>query len=87
MAENETIALAQDDAFWRKAAWLLARRLGGEVVITDEEWGRVPEAPDMILARADGGAMRWVAQRRSSIPVLEPRQERSDEKGAHHDGR
>jgi hypothetical protein len=71
VAENETIALEQDDAFWRKAAWLLIRRLGGEVVISDEEWEHVPEAPELILARTDG-AMRWVATRRSAIPVLEP---------------
>ena len=71
MPENETVALEQDDAFWRKAAWLLLRRLGGEVVITDEEWARVPEEPELILARTDG-AMRWIAQRRYIIPVLEP---------------
>jgi hypothetical protein len=80
MPERETIALAEDLAFREKAMWLLIRKLGGEVVISDEEWVHVPEAPELILARTDG-AMRWVAQRRYVIPVLEPGKERSDEEG------
>jgi hypothetical protein len=75
--ERETVALEQDDTFWRKAAWLLLRRLGGEVVISGKEWENVPGEPELILARTDG-AMRWVARLVSPAPA----KERSDEKEA-----
>jgi hypothetical protein len=71
VAEIVSIADTEDLLFRYKAMWLLIRRLGGEVVISDEEWAHVPEAPELILARTDG-AMRWVATRRYVIPVLEP---------------
>jgi hypothetical protein len=71
MPEIVSIADGDELAFREKAMWLLIRKLGGEVVISDEEWSHVPEAPELILARTDG-AMRWVATRRYVIPVLEP---------------
>jgi hypothetical protein len=71
MPERISIADGDELAFRYKAMWLLIRRLGGEVVISDEEWSHVPEAPELIMARTDG-AMRWVATRRYIIPVLEP---------------
>ena len=71
MPENETVADGIELAFRERAMWLLIRRLGGEVVISDQEWEMVPAEPELILARTDG-AMRWVATRRYIIPVLEP---------------
>ena len=60
MPEHETIALAGEVAFRTKAMWLLVRHLGGKVSITDEEWARVPDRPELILDHADG-VMRWTA--------------------------
>jgi hypothetical protein len=61
MPENETVALAEDLLFRERAMWLLIRALGGEVSITDKEWERVPERPELILDRSYG-VMRWTAR-------------------------
>ena len=61
MAEDVTITDGAELAWQKRAIWLLLRRLGGEVVISDREWESVPDEPDLILARTDG-AMRWVAR-------------------------
>ena len=64
MPERETAAMGEE-LWWRdRAMWLLVRALGGKVSITDEEWARVPERPDLILDHADG-VMRWTAKERS----------------------
>ena len=70
MPEIVSIADGEELQFREKAMWLLLCKLGGEVVISDEEWSRVPEAPELIMARTEG-AMRWVATRRYIVPVLE----------------
>ena len=57
MAENETIADGAELAWREKAMWLLLRRLGGEVVISDQEWASVPERPELIIGRE--GETRW----------------------------
>ena len=60
MPERETAAMGEE-LWWRdRAMWLLVRALGGKVSITDEEWERVPERPELILDHADG-VMRWTA--------------------------
>jgi hypothetical protein len=71
MPEIVSIADGDEVAFREKAMWLLIRKLGGEVVISDQEWEMVPEEPELIFARTDG-AQRWVATRRYIVPVLEP---------------
>jgi hypothetical protein len=71
MPEIVSIADGEEILWLKRAFWLALRRLGGEVLISDEEWSHVPEAPELILARTDG-AMRWVATRRYIVPVLEP---------------
>jgi|HubBroStandDraft_6_1064221.scaffolds.fasta_scaffold1907798_2 hypothetical protein len=68
MPERVSIADGEEIRFRERAMWLLVHRRGGEVTVTDEEWSRVPEHPELILDRAEG-VMRWTAK------------ERSDEKG------
>ena len=67
MPEHETVALADEVLWGKRAMWLLLRALGGKVTISDEEWARVPERPELILDRADG-VMRWTA-REPALPV------------------
>ena len=57
MPEIESIADGTELAWQRKAMWLLLRRLGGEAVISDQEWASVPEQPELIIGRE--GETRW----------------------------
>jgi hypothetical protein len=63
----EVVSIADgEEILWHKRAlWLLLRALGGKVSITDEEWARVPERPELILDRSDG-VMRWTAREPAS---------------------
>ena len=56
--------------------WLLVRRLGGTVAVTDEEWESMPQRPDLIITRA-GSVMRWTALEPGPVPAAD--QERGDE--------
>jgi hypothetical protein len=50
MPERTSIADGEEIKFRERAMWLLVHRRGGEVTVTDEEWARVPEHPELILA-------------------------------------
>ena len=71
MPERETSAMGEE-LWWRdRAMWLLVRALGGKVSITDEEWERVPERPELVLDHADG-VMRWTALEPASPLAADP---------------